>query len=100
MSSKTGSTTESCFVIMPFGGPRDRYYNDVYAPAISEAGIRPRRADEISSAGSVLQNIVELLSQCSVSSLPTSRRPTATSTTSLDWRMPWASPRFSSHRRR
>jgi|KBSSwiStaDraftv2_1062776.scaffolds.fasta_scaffold79743_2 hypothetical protein len=66
MSSKTGSTTESCFVIMPFGGPRDRYYNDVYAPAISEAGIRPRRADEISSAGSVLQNIVELLSQCSV----------------------------------
>ena len=66
MSPKTSSTSGSCFVIMPFGGHWDEYYAQVYSPAIVDAGIQPVRADEVFRAGSVLQDIVEFLSQCSV----------------------------------
>ena len=64
--SKAKPATESCFVIMPFGGHWDTYYNEVYKPAILQAGIRPVRADEAFSAGSVLKDIVEFLLQCRV----------------------------------
>jgi hypothetical protein len=66
VSPKTSSTSGSCFVIMPFGGHWDEYYAQVYSPAIVDAGIQPVRADEVFRAGSVLQDIVEFLSQCSV----------------------------------
>lgn len=46
-SKSTSETTEKeiCFVIMPFGGWFDKYYEDIYCPAISAAGMTPRRAD-------------------------------------------------------
>jgi hypothetical protein len=44
-----------CFVMMPFGGWFDRYYQDIYVPAIKEAGLEPVRADELFSTGSVME---------------------------------------------
>jgi hypothetical protein len=63
---KSKSKLDSCFVIMPFGGHWDEYYEQIYAPAIVDAGIQPVRADEDFGAGSVLKDIVEMLSECSV----------------------------------
>jgi hypothetical protein len=53
----------SCFVIMPFGDVWDDYYTRIYSPAISEAGLMPVRADDVFRAGSILQDIVDLLRQ-------------------------------------
>ena len=56
----------SCIEIMPFGGLWDDYYAQIYAPAIDEAGLIAVRADEVFRAGSILQDIVDLLSQSAV----------------------------------
>jgi hypothetical protein len=40
----------NCFVIMPFGFPFDRYYANIFIPAIQEAGLRAHRADSIFSS--------------------------------------------------
>ena len=37
---------DTCFVMMPFGAWPDRYYQEIYVPAIKEAGFEPIRADE------------------------------------------------------
>ena len=66
MTTKAKSTVKSCFVIMPFAGHWQEYYDEIYSPAISDAGLNPVRADEIFSAGSILKDIVEHLSKCSV----------------------------------
>lgn len=50
---------ETCFVMMPFGNWFDRYYQDIYVPAIREAGFEPVRADELFSSGSVVEQIWE-----------------------------------------
>lgn len=50
---------ETCFVMMPFGIWFDRYYQDIYVPAIREAGFEPVRADELFSSGSVVEQIWE-----------------------------------------
>jgi nucleoside 2-deoxyribosyltransferase len=66
VSPKAKLTTESCFVIMPFGGHWDEYYRQIYHPAILDAGIQPVRADDSFGAGSMLKDIVEILSKCSL----------------------------------
>ena len=50
---------DTCFVMMPFGEWFDRYYQDIYAPAIKEAGFEPIRADELFTTGSVVEQIWE-----------------------------------------
>jgi hypothetical protein len=50
---------DTCFVMMPFGQWFDRYYQDIYAPAIKEAGFEPVRADELFHTGSVVEQIWE-----------------------------------------
>ena len=50
---------ETCFVMMPFGNWFDKYYQDIYVPAIREAGFEPVRADELFSSGSVVEQIWE-----------------------------------------
>jgi len=50
---------DTCFVMMPFGEWFDRYYQDVYVPAIKEAGFEPVRADELFTTGSVVEQIWE-----------------------------------------
>jgi hypothetical protein len=48
---------DTCFVMMPFGVWFDRYYQEIYAPAIKEAGFEPVRADELFTTGSVVEQI-------------------------------------------
>jgi hypothetical protein len=50
---------DTCFVMMPFGAWFDRYYQEIYVPAIKEAGFEPIRADELFSTGSVVEQIWE-----------------------------------------
>jgi hypothetical protein len=66
-SQPTGSVREprvrefldTCFVMMPIGGWFDRYYQEIYVPAIKEAGFEPVRADELFHTGSVVEQIWE-----------------------------------------
>jgi hypothetical protein len=57
---------DTCFVMMPFGQWCDTYYNDIYAPAIKEAGLEPVRADELFSSGSVVEQIWEQIDKAKV----------------------------------
>ena len=50
---------DTCFVMMPFGEWFDRYYQEIYVPAIKEAGFEPVRADEVFTTGSVVEQIWE-----------------------------------------
>lgn len=54
---KDSADKELCFVIMPFGGISDLYYEKIYAPAIKDAGFEPKRADEIYSSGKIIDDI-------------------------------------------
>jgi hypothetical protein len=57
---------DTCFVMMPFGTWFDRYYQEIYVPAIKEAGYEPRRADELFTTGSVVEQIWEEIERASV----------------------------------
>jgi hypothetical protein len=57
---------ETCFVMMPFGSWFDKYYQDIYAPAIRDAGFEPVRADELFSTGSVVEQIWEQIEKSAV----------------------------------
>jgi hypothetical protein len=50
---------DTCFVMMPFGSWFDRYYKEIYVPAIKDAGLEPVRADELFTTGSVVEQIWE-----------------------------------------
>ena len=57
---------DSCFVMMPFGQWFDRYYQEIYSPAIKEAGFEPLRADELFSTGTVVEQIWEQVEKAPV----------------------------------
>ena len=57
---------DQCFVMMPFGSWFDRYYSEIYVPAIREAGFEPVRADELFSTGSVMEQIWEQIEKSKV----------------------------------
>ncbi|WP_299114239.1 response regulator transcription factor [uncultured Winogradskyella sp.] len=46
-----------CFVIMPFGGWFDNYYSDIYIPAIADSDLKPVRADNLYTPGSIINDI-------------------------------------------
>ena len=48
---------ESCFVIMPFGGWLDDYYENIYCPAIKSAGLKPHRADDLYRPSTIIIDI-------------------------------------------
>jgi len=58
-SSRVREFLDTCFVMMPFGEWFDRYYQEIYAPAIKEAGFEPVRADELFTTGSVVEQVWE-----------------------------------------
>lgn len=57
---------DNCFVMMPFGEWFDKYYKDIYVPAIRDAGFEPVRADELFTTGSVVEQIWEEIEKSSV----------------------------------
>jgi hypothetical protein len=46
-----------CFVIMPFGGWLDDYYETIYRPAIEAAGLAPHRADDLYRPSTIVNDI-------------------------------------------
>jgi hypothetical protein len=50
---------ETCFVLMPFGGWFDDYYETIYKPAIEAAGFSPTRADDLFRPGTIVNDIWE-----------------------------------------
>ncbi|MBX3398346.1 MAG: hypothetical protein KF873_06360 [Gemmataceae bacterium] len=57
---------DTCFVMMPFGGWFDRYYQEIYVQAIKDTGLEPVRADELFSTGSVMEQIWEQITRSKV----------------------------------
>lgn len=48
----------TCFIIQPFdGGPYDKRYDDVYAPAVKQASLEPYRVDRDPSASIPIEQI-------------------------------------------
>ena len=65
-STKTTSKTselkeekekETCFTIMPFGGWFDQYYLTIFHPAITDAGLKPERADDLFRPSTIVNDI-------------------------------------------
>jgi len=48
---------DTCFVIMPFGSWFDNYFTEIYKPAIINAGLEPKRADDIYRPSTIVQDI-------------------------------------------
>lgn len=46
-----------CFVIMPFGGWLDDYYETIYRPAIHSAGLEAHRADDLYRPSTIVNDI-------------------------------------------
>jgi hypothetical protein len=46
-----------CFIISPFGGWNDRYYLEIYKPAVEAAGLNPRRADDLYRPSAIVHDI-------------------------------------------
>jgi len=57
---------DTCFVMMPFGEWFDRYYQEIYVPAIKEAGFEPVRADELFTTGSVVEQVWEQIEKATL----------------------------------
>jgi len=52
------SATDTCFVMMPFAAPLGEYYNKIYEPAITKAGLKAVRADDdIFGTGKIIDQI-------------------------------------------
>jgi hypothetical protein len=67
--SEVGAVREfldTCFVLMPFGEWFDRYYAEIYVPALKEAGYEPVRADSLFTSGSVMERIVDQIQKSKV----------------------------------
>ena len=59
MANKESSNKQKpiCFIIMPFGGWFDSYYNQIYIPAINKAGFEAKRADDLYRPGNIVNDI-------------------------------------------
>ncbi|WP_136481217.1 helix-turn-helix domain-containing protein [Cognatitamlana onchidii] len=55
-----------CFVIMPFGGYFDEYYNNIYYQAIKELGLTSFRADDIYKPSTIVKDIWGLIQSSSI----------------------------------
>lgn len=63
---KENKTTGSCFVIMPFGGWFDKYYNDIFFEAIKDSGLNAKRADDLYRSSPIINDIWEFTKNATV----------------------------------
>lgn len=49
-----------CFVIMPFGGWFDNYYESIYRPAVEASGLAVKRTDDLYRPGTIVNDIWSL----------------------------------------
>ncbi len=57
------SSSNLCFILMPFGEPFDILYREIIKPAVIDSGLKPIRADEIYSPGSIMEQIRSAIQQ-------------------------------------
>lgn len=57
LNDNASKPNPKCFVIMPFGGWFDNYYEDIYIPAIENAGFDAKRADDLYRPGNIVNDI-------------------------------------------
>jgi hypothetical protein len=50
-----------CFIMSPFGGWFDSYYQEIFSPAIEAAGLEPRRADSLFRSSNIVNDIWHLV---------------------------------------
>lgn len=50
-------TKNKCFVIMPYGGWNDTYFEKIFQPAIIESGLDPIRADDLYGPSQIISDI-------------------------------------------
>lgn len=65
-ASEAREFLDTCFVLMPFGSWPDRYFKEIFVPAIREAGLEPIRADGLFNAGSVIDQIWDQIRRAKV----------------------------------
>ena len=56
-NSGASGSNDGCFTIMPFGGWFDAYYTNIFCPAIQDAGLTPRRADDLYRPSAIVHDI-------------------------------------------
>ena len=64
MQSSKQKVSDFCFTIMPYGEWFDTYYNEIYAPAIKEAGLESKRADDLYRPSSIVHDIWQYTKEC------------------------------------
>lgn len=57
---------DECFIMSPFGGWFDAYYDKVFKPAVEDAGLQPRRADDLYRPSAIVNDIWMFIRQSSV----------------------------------
>lgn len=62
-NNKRSNELKKCFVMMPFKNHFNRYYQDIFIPAIKNSGLVPIRADEINKPGVIINQIWEGIKQ-------------------------------------
>lgn len=58
--------SDSCFVLMPFGLPFDRYYENIFEPAITSLGLTPIRADSLFRSSPIMGDIWRFVREAKV----------------------------------
>jgi hypothetical protein len=53
----TGESGSTCFVLMPFSARHDRYYANIYAPAVEAVYLTPMRGDSLFASRSIMDDI-------------------------------------------
>lgn len=56
-ASDLKANKDTCFVIMPYGGWFDKYYDVIYQPAVADAGLNPKRADDLYLPNAIANDI-------------------------------------------
>ncbi len=65
-SALLSSSSNLCFVLMPLREPFDEIYRNLLSPAIQQAGLKPLRADDIFTPGSIMEQIRSAIQQSRV----------------------------------
>jgi hypothetical protein len=59
--TKAGRHRGTCFILMPFRHPFDRYFEEVFKPAVERARLKPLRADSLFLPSPVMADIWSLI---------------------------------------
>src|SRR2546425_1604261 len=66
VASTKSEAKEICFIICPFGGWHDAYSKEIFYPAVEEAGLQARRADDIYGPSSIVGDIWQFVRRARV----------------------------------